>query len=355
MLPQKTRQPLITTGIPAALNESILASSEVHGVSNLLVAQTPVSKMAMPGQMKLLRKERRKERKESGPKTSAVLGRWPKAKQVALPYPYFCFVFKGEADIHVDDAIISCPANHGILIPRGTPLSDGSTPHWERPPSEDTYSDILWLLVRPFGAECHLCHTRGERHFGGSYGERTLISNRRLFQLTEMLIDEMTLRLPGHEEVAASYWQALLKLLIRHLESGESLPHQTMLSDAGEFGETVRGPDSAVQRAQRYIVENLGKSLTLEEIAHASFVSRAQLARLFQEKTGSTVWQYVTERRLDEAKSLLVETDISIFNIARLIGFPHASYFCTRFAQLNGCPPNEFRRRAQEKKAENGV
>lgn len=354
MLSKKSRPPLATGTILSALNVMLVESGKQDGVANLLVAQTPVSKMALPGNMRLLRRQARRESMERDSKTSAVLGRWPKSKLIALPYPYFCFVFNGEADLHIDDALVSCPANHGILIPRGTPLSDGSSPHWERPPSEGTHSDILWLLMRPFGAECHLCHTRGQRHFGGGYGERTLISNRRLFQLTAMLIDEMTQRLPGHEKVAASYWRALLQLLIRHTESGESLPHQTVTTTAHEIHEAPRGEDSAVQRAQRYIEENLGKSLTLEEIAHAAFVSRAKLARLFQEQTGTTVWQHVTERRLKEAKSLLLETDISVVNIARLIGFSHASYFCTRFAQLNGCPPNEFRRRTQQTEAPTG-
>jgi AraC-like DNA-binding protein len=332
--------------IKNVVNDYLLPSAQRCGVQQLLLAKGPVSKSPMPGGIRLLHKRPRRGRRERS-NTSVVLARWPESKQIALQFPYLCFVFGGEADIGIDDAVISCPADHAILIPHGTPLTDGSIAHWERLQIESASSDIFWMLLRPIGVECHLCHTRGDRHFGGGYGERVLISNRRLFQLSEMLIDEMAQKLPGYEEVAAAHWRALLMLMQRHLESGKAMPHQAPAHGGSELAQTYGEPASTIERAQRYIEDNLGKPLTLEEIAHAAFVSRAQLAQLFRQKTGTTVWQYITERRFEEAKTLLLESDISVFNIARLIGFPHASYFCTRFAQLHGCSPNEFRRRAQ--------
>lgn len=336
----------IADSVRQVLSEYVLPSSRLRGSEQLLLGQEQVAKLALPGEMRLLRRQQRKGRRTRS--RSLVLASWPESKQIALQFPYLCFVYRGEADISVGDAIISCPAGHGIFIPPGTPLTDGSTPHWERADPEAADSDIFWMLLRPFGAECHLCHTRGAQHFGGGFGERALISNRHLFQLGEMLRDELAGQKYGHQEVSGAYWSALLGLLLRHCEAGESLPHQVGAHVDNEVQPSADSVEITLQRARRYIEDHLGQSLSLEEIAQVSFVSRAQLARLFQEKAGSTVWQYVTERRLEEAKSLLQETDISIFNIARLIGFPHASYFCTRFAQLNGCSPNEFRRRARQ-------
>lgn len=339
------RAPNLSIG--SVVNQHLIPAAQQGGISNLLLAQSPVSKQPLPGEMRLLGRQKQRGRRETS-SLSAVLARWPESKQISLQFPYLCFVFGGEADVEIDDAIIACPAGHGVLIPHGTPLTDGSTPHWTRPHREHAESDILWMLLRPLGVECHLCHTRGDQHFGGGFGERLLISNCRLFQLGEMLIDEMAQKLPGHAEIAAAHWQAFLGLIQRHIQSGEALPHQSPSLGEPEPSRFVGEPATTVERAQRYIEENLGKQLSLEEIAHAAFVSRAQLARLFQEQSGTTVWQFVTERRLEEAKSLLLETDISVLNIARLIGFPHASYFSTRFAQLNGCTPNEFRHRGHE-------
>jgi len=311
-------------------DQFLLPAGREQGASRVLVAQTPVSKLDLPGEMRLLRREK------------------SKTKLVELPYPYLCFVFRGEADIRLDDAVLTCPAGHAIWIPRGVFLSDGSAPHWERDSPETASCDIFWMLLRPFGAECHLCRTRGRKHSGGGFGERALISNRRLLPLGEMLIDEMTRRAPGHEEIAAAHWRALLLLTGRQLQS-DALPHRATPA-AENVSSTKSGePAEVVERAKRYIEENLGRPLNLEEIARAAFVSRAHLARLFPENCDMTVWQYVTQRRLEEAKSLLLETDISIFNIARLIGFPHASYFSTRFSQLYGCTPTEFRHAKKNK------
>ena len=49
------------------------------------------------------------------------------------------------------------------------------------------------------------------------------------------------------------------------------------------------------------------------------------------------------EADIEEAQAMLAETDVSIENVGRLIGFPNPSHFATRFTAVAGMPPSEFR------------
>jgi AraC-like DNA-binding protein len=287
---------------------------------------------------------KRRGRAESVRGSQTVIRRWRDDHQIALSLPYFCFVFAGEADFYIGDAILRCPQNRGVLIPPGTPLSDGSQPHWERDQLENAHSDILWIKFHPFGMECHTCHTRGSTHYGGGFGERSMISNRQFFVLVEMLMEELLYRRPSYEVLSRAYLLSLFTLLKRHLEEEDALPRQAHSHFFDKTSETpALGPEVTLRRITQYIQNNLGNSFTLQDIARAAYISRSTLAALFREHTGQTVWEYVTEQRMAEAKAMLTQTDISIENIARLIGFPNPSHFATRFARYTGVPPREFR------------
>jgi hypothetical protein len=166
-----------------------------------------------------------------------VLTRWPEDHLISLRLPYCCFVFSGEADFRIGDAVLQCPQGHGILIPPGTPLSDGASPHWERDGIQNAESDILWMKFYPFGVECHTCHTRGQEHYGGGFGERSVVSDRQFFVLCELLADEMNYRREGFETLSSAYLLAILALLLRHLEQDEDLPHRKLPQDLAARGQ----------------------------------------------------------------------------------------------------------------------
>jgi AraC-like DNA-binding protein len=290
---------------------------------------------------------RRKRRGRTAPVRGSkkqLLGRWPDDHQIALTLPYCCFVFAGEADFSIGDAIVRCPENRGLLIPPGTPLSDGTRPHWEGASLDEASSDVLWLKFHPFGVECHSCHTRGHAHYGGGFGERNLVSDRQFFALAELLLDELRYRRAGFESLGRAYLLGLAMLLQRHLDEQGALPRQTFSpSTDTPTAAAAFEPEATLRRVKQYIQNNLGQPLTLQEVAHAAYISRSKLAALFREQTGQTIWEYVTALRMQEAKAMLAETEISVENIARLIGFPNASHFATRFSRSAGMSPSAFR------------
>lgn len=342
--------------LPAVLSEKIIPWVTEHGISRMVLAKPPLTTDALPSGVRVSRRSLREHPvkgrpvKSRGSRVRGVNARWPEDAQHALRFPYSCFVLEGEADFTIGDTVIHCPQGHGLLIPPGVPLPDGTRPHWERANIASAHSNIFWMLLWPFGAECHLCRTRGAAHEGGGFGERGYVADRQLFLLGEMLLDEMTQRRQQFETLSGAYLLSLLVLLHRHLENAEALPRPPLPSCIDSKDQDfVSDPDLTVSRAQKYIQDNLGKTLSLQEIAHAAYVSRARLAQLFQTQAGMTVWEYVTVRRIEEAKLLLQSTDISIDNVGRIIGFPQATHFCTRFSQLVGQSPGSFRKQQKEK------
>jgi AraC-like DNA-binding protein len=325
------------------VREYLLPVIEAEGIGCLTLAQSSASAMLPAKGVEVLPRKRR-GRAISMRESKQVVAQWPDDHQVALSLPYGCFVFAGEADFCIGDAVVRCPQNRGVLIPPGTPISDGSRPHWERAHLERAYSDVLWMKFHPFGLECHTCHTRGRTHYGGGFGERNFIADRQFFTLAEMLLDELLYRRSGFEVLGQAYLLGLVTLLQRHLEEHGALPQQAF-SYTSEEGAGIASsePELTVWRAKQYIQNNLGKSFTLQEVAHATYASRSKLAALFREQTGQTLWEYVTALRMQEAKVMLAETEITIENIGRLMGFPNSSHFATRFSRYAGVSPSAYR------------
>ena len=60
-------------------------------------------------------------------------------------------------------------------------------------------------------------------------------------------------------------------------------------------------------------------------------------------KTGRTVLEWITERRMVEARKLLVETDLSVGQVSRRVGYGDAGYFARTFGRAHGATPFGWR------------
>lgn len=84
--------------------------------------------------------------------------------------------------------------------------------------------------------------------------------------------------------------------------------------------------------------------ISLKDVAHAVSLSPGHLTTVIRRKTGRTVLEWITERRLAEARRLLVETDRSIEEIGRAVGYAEAGYFVRSFRRAHGTTPAGWRR-----------
>lgn len=102
--------------------------------------------------------------------------------------------------------------------------------------------------------------------------------------------------------------------------------------------------DVRVHRAQRLICDRLADpDLALSDLAAVAGLSINQLTRCFREQFGQTPIQYVLHLRLERARDLLRQSQLSIKQIARQAGFRDQGYFTRQFTRAVGHSPSVFR------------
>jgi AraC family transcriptional regulator len=134
----------------------------------------------------------------------------------------------------------------------------------------------------------------------------------------------------------------------RHIEAVQRLLSITLLRQFSV--RKVASPDQqqeqvedSLQRAIAYINENLVDELSLKAIAAVAQMSPFYFARLFKRATSLTPNQYVTNRRMERAKQLLIEQDLSVVDIAQEVGIQSQSHFNKVFREYTGVTPKAYR------------
>lgn len=100
---------------------------------------------------------------------------------------------------------------------------------------------------------------------------------------------------------------------------------------------------TVLDQAINFINMNFAEDLTVNEIAEKVHVHPAHLMRLFKQEKGMTISHYRNQKRIKEAKELLVHTKLSITNISTIVGYNNPQYFSEVFKQHEGMTPKEFR------------
>lgn len=99
-----------------------------------------------------------------------------------------------------------------------------------------------------------------------------------------------------------------------------------------------------VKAVADYVATNLNKPIRLRDMARGVFVSPYHLSRTFKQLTGQSIVEYVQEQRLTKAGELLETTDLTITEVAGMVGFNDAAYFTTCFKNRTGVPPLQYRK-----------
>lgn len=99
----------------------------------------------------------------------------------------------------------------------------------------------------------------------------------------------------------------------------------------------------AMKRAMDYVGDNLASDLSLEEVAKAAHLSPRHFSRQFRSSTALSPHQYVIRERVERAKRLLLNTDLSVGEVALSCGFSHQGHLSRHFVRLTGAPPSRFR------------
>lgn len=102
-------------------------------------------------------------------------------------------------------------------------------------------------------------------------------------------------------------------------------------------------PPRRLQRVLSHVGENIGKDLTVAELAQVVGMSQYYFSKLFKMSTGTTPHQYVMRQRVERAQELLRERQLTLVEIATNVGFETQSHFTSVFRRLVGITPKRFR------------
>jgi len=103
-----------------------------------------------------------------------------------------------------------------------------------------------------------------------------------------------------------------------------------------------------ILKAIRYIEENFSEKINLTSCAKAASLSPYHFCRKFKKFTGMTPIKFVTQLRINKAKSLLAEEDMNITEVSEHVGFSDSSVFSALFKKMTGLSPREFKKSAQK-------
>ncbi|UKS24735.1 response regulator [Paenibacillus sp. HWE-109] len=97
-----------------------------------------------------------------------------------------------------------------------------------------------------------------------------------------------------------------------------------------------------IYRSAEYIKSHLHEDLTLEHCAKQVNLSWGYYSNLFKKVTGTAFQQFVTQAKMERAKSMLIE-DYQVQEIAQQLGYEHRRYFSEVFKKQTGLTPTEFK------------
>lgn len=124
---------------------------------------------------------------------------------------------------------------------------------------------------------------------------------------------------------------------------------QSRGADAGEPAPSVSNLDSILfQSARQHLLRNLAETPNLECLARILRTNPKRLNEAFKQCVGATVFSYLREERMRQARTLLSDTVLEVQAIALELGFTSGANFATAFKERFGVTPREFRQRQGE-------
>lgn len=166
-------------------------------------------------------------------------------------------------------------------------------------------------------------------------GIRPIFQTGDLFESMQMLcklmFDQLANDRPGNVVTSYHLTQALLAMAWQVVHRDEPA------SDANLDEEPL------AQRVILYLDNHYTEEINLQDLALAFNVSTFYLAHVFKDCYGYSPMQYILRRRIGEAQSLLITTDLPITEIAARVGYGNPSHFNRQFSKYVGLSPSRYK------------
>lgn len=158
-------------------------------------------------------------------------------------------------------------------------------------------------------------------------------------KIIDSIRDELCNQQVGYYSRLQSFFNILIVEIIRDL----------VFKKKADYDIPCRSPgDNKSYIIEEFFAKHYRSDVTAEDLADLLHVSVRQMTRIMQEAYQMSFKQKLIETRMESAKDLLKNTELSVKDIAQQVGYISVSNFNLNFKQKNGCTPGEYRCAHQE-------
>lgn len=149
------------------------------------------------------------------------------------------------------------------------------------------------------------------------------------------IMEEYEKQRPGYYHNIHSHLMLLVMELLR--QKGAPHPHSPT-----SVAKTDTDKALILNKATSYIAANIGEPLRISQVSHLCGVSESYLYKIFSASLGVSPKEYILGRKMEYAVKLLKETDLTVTQIARELGFSNPNHFSNTFYKIMGVRPSEY-------------
>lgn len=234
----------------------------------------------------------------------------------AHSYTELFYVVGGDGQFRIDNELFPVKANQLVVI-------NPNIMH-----TEVSYEDhpLEYIVVGIEGPELRM-HAEHD----GRFCVFDVPETAPILACMQSILREMQNRQPDYDIVCQAYTEILIVQLAR--------------SDSFSIVDAPVEPQLTSQCAsiRHYIESHYKERLTLEDLAAVAKVNKYYLSHVFRKEYGVPPINYMISCRIRESTRLLVETDLSLSEIAEILGFSSASYFSQSFRRAEAVSPTQYR------------
>ena len=226
------------------------------------------------------------------------------------------YIVGGKGQFRIEDQLYPVNTNHLVIINPNVTHTEVSL----------NAQPLEYIVLGIDGIELSISDT--------SNGQFAILDHFESIDISSCLrniLREMEQKQPGYEDICQAFLEILIIRLMR--STGLSVPTEPAVTAGNRQCAAIR----------RYIDLHFKEALNLDQLAEEAHMNKYYLSHTFKKEYGVSPINYMISRRLEESKYLLAETDLSMSQIAQLLGFSSLSYFSQVFSRTQSLSPMEYR------------
>lgn len=235
------------------------------------------------------------------------------------------FIVNGQGQLEVNDTIV--PIKEGDLI-----IINPNCPHTEKSSNGPSPLQYIVFAINNLELDNALNNDKSHDNVFNLYKILNFNSNKEeILYYLKTLLREIDIKDTNYELACKSLLNLFLIYIIR-----QSNTDLFIKCDSPK-------PNLECIKIKNYLESHYNENITLDQISSEFHMNKFHLSHLFTKQIGISPINYLINKRIEEAKNLLANTNHSIIDISTMVGFSNSSYFSQMFKKITGYSPRLYR------------